>query len=223
MARRQVLVAVAGVAVVASLVVVGGLAASRSTPSTPGATATTSAIRTTTVAPRSPTPAPVPSIQVVPSSAHFTGAFPASCHSDGKHPDPACTPGSTRDTVTQATIGQTICVSGWTGTVRPSQSESGPEKLRGMKAYGVPVGQRSTTELDHFIPLELGGSNDTSNLWAQSSDIPNAAFRNSKDPVENRLADAVCGRVKGHQVTLLDAQRAIVTDWTTALARLGLA
>jgi hypothetical protein len=41
---------------------------------------------------------------------------------------------------------------------------------------------------------------------------------NKKDPVESRLHTAVCDG----KVTLAAAQRAMVTDWTTALSRLGL-
>jgi hypothetical protein len=41
---------------------------------------------------------------------------------------------------------------------------------------------------------------------------------NLKDPVETKLHTVVCSG----KVTLAAAQRAIVTDWTTALGRLGL-
>ena len=37
-------------------------------------------------------------------------------------PDPARTPGALNPEVTQATIGATICVRGWTQTVRPPQA-----------------------------------------------------------------------------------------------------
>ncbi|MFG2785940.1 hypothetical protein ACGFY7_50035 [Streptomyces prunicolor] len=45
-----------------------------------------------------------------------------------------------------------------------------------------------------------------------------SGVNNVKDPVETKLHTAVC---KG-AVTLSAAQKAIVTDWTTALSRLGL-
>jgi hypothetical protein len=41
---------------------------------------------------------------------------------------------------------------------------------------------------------------------------------NRKDPVETKLHTAVCAG----QVSLEAAQKAIVTDWTTALSALGL-
>lgn len=45
-----------------------------------------------------------------------------------------------------------------------------------------------------------------------------AGVNNRKDPVETKLHTAVCAR----KVTLVAAQKAIVTDWTTALNTLGL-
>ncbi|MFF2133704.1 hypothetical protein ACFVW1_52025 [Streptomyces olivochromogenes] len=41
---------------------------------------------------------------------------------------------------------------------------------------------------------------------------------NLKDPVETKLHTAVCTG----KVTLAAAQKAIVTDWSTALSKLGL-
>ena len=69
------------------------------------------------------------------------------------------------------------------------------------------------TELDHLVPLELGGSNDATNLWPEYPPTPNP-----KDKVENTLNAAVCdGRV-----SLAAAQKAIAADWLTAEKKLGL-
>jgi hypothetical protein len=75
----------------------------------------------------------------------------------------------------------------------------------------VPAG--TTSELDHLVSLELGGSNDEANLWPEIGKVPNP-----KDTVENDLHDAVCSG----KVTLAAAQQAIASDWTTAEQRLGL-
>jgi hypothetical protein len=91
-------------------------------------------------------------------------------------------------------------------------------KTAAMKSYGEPASLRSTVELDHLIPLELGGANDTSNLWPEVSDEPGQGFRNSKDQVENELKSAVCA----HRIAIADAQNAIATNWTTAESKLGL-
>jgi hypothetical protein len=70
---------------------------------------------------------------------------------------------------------------------------------------------RSTSELDHLVPLELGGSNDITNLWPEVGKVPNP-----KDKVEDALKRAVCAG----QVSLAAAQNAIAANWLTAEARL---
>ncbi len=72
-------------------------------------------------------------------------------------PDPVCTPGSVNPNVTQANIHQTICVKGWTATVRPSVSYTNGLKQQQMNAYGL-TGNLSSFEEDHLIPLEIGGN-----------------------------------------------------------------
>jgi hypothetical protein len=109
-------------------------------------------------------------------------------------------------------------VTGYTKTVRASRSASGQAKIKLMKIYGMSPGESETTELDHLVPLELGGSNDISNLWPEASDMPGKKFRNTKDGVEDRLKGDVCAG----RITLRRAQAAIAEDWTTAEARWGL-
>ncbi|MER7669582.1 hypothetical protein ABTY61_14080 [Kitasatospora sp. NPDC096128] len=132
-------------------------------------------------------------------------------------PDPSCTPGAYNPAVTQATIGQTICVSGWTATVRPPVSYTNALKTQQIAQYGYSDTNPADYEEDHLVPLELGGApRDPHNLW------PEPRYGNepaqSKDAVETRLKNAVCG----HKVTLSAARSAIAADWTTALSRLGL-
>lgn len=134
------------------------------------------------------------------------------CHVlPGPRPDPRCTPGAFDPAVTQANIRTTICRSGYTATVRPSVDQTDEAKRTLYLDYGIPRG--TTSELDHLVSLELGGSNDTANLWPEVGKIPNP-----KDKVENALHDAVCSG----KVTLAAAQQAIASDWTTAEQRLGL-
>jgi hypothetical protein len=130
----------------------------------------------------------------------------------GQLPDPHCTPGSVDPAITEANIATTICRSGYTGKVRPPESETSHAKFGvAYPAYRIP--DSATSELDHLVSLELGGSNDITNLWPEVGTIPNP-----KDKVENALRRAVCdGRV-----TLAAAQRAIAANWMTAQAKLGL-
>jgi hypothetical protein len=132
---------------------------------------------------------------------------PGSCHATGSgldsRPDPHCTPGALNPAVTQATIGQTICQTGWTGTVRPPESVTEADNAVSMDAYGD-SGPMGDYEYDHFVPLELGGAvNDARNLWPEPGASPNP-----KDAVEDDLREKVCDG----QMTLAQAQRAITTN-----------
>lgn len=132
----------------------------------------------------------------------------AQCHMRGALPDPNCTPGAVNPDVTQANIHQTICVSGFTATIRPSSSYTNRLKAQQMMQYGFTSESIHDFEEDHLISLELGGApSDPRNLWPEPDSSPNP-----KDKVENFLHDAVCaGRISLHE-----AQVRIATNWTTA-------
>jgi hypothetical protein len=150
------------------------------------------------------------------ASAQVVQRQPAagSCHAVGtglySRPDPRCTPGALNPAVRQSTIAATICSSGWTSTVRPSESVTEPEKFASMTAYGD-TGPPSAYEYDHFIPLELGGAvNDPRNLWPEPGASPNP-----KDAIEDELNHRVCDG----QMTLAEAQRAIAANWEALASR----
>ncbi|MFD7607680.1 hypothetical protein ACFWAN_46100 [Streptomyces mirabilis] len=136
--------------------------------------------------------------------------------------DPACTPGAISPAVTQANLKSTICrKGGYTSGIRPSTSVTGKEKALNAASYGY-KGRMGDAEYDHLISLQLGGDpNDPRNLWVEPPDPSHKAgggVNNRKDPVETKLHTAVCAG----KVTLTAAQKAVVTDWTTALSTLGL-
>jgi hypothetical protein len=136
----------------------------------------------------------------------------SSCRARGALPDPVCTPGITNPEVTQENIFQTICVPGWTRTIRPPTSYTIALKLRQMVEYGIQDLPPSAVEEDHLIPLAVGGHpTDPRNLWPEPWDGPDGAH--AKDRVENALHRLVCSG----QMSLEEAQRRIRTDWTTAL------
>ncbi|WP_433452650.1 hypothetical protein ACQPXS_31475 [Streptomyces sp. CA-142005] len=152
-------------------------------------------------------------LTVTTGSAHAAG-----CSQDYLPlPDPVCTPGDLNPDVTQDTIDSTICVSGWTATVRPPSSYTTALKKQQIAEYGYSDTNLSDYEEDHFVPLELGGApRSEENLWPE----PHYGDGTSadKDTVENKLKRAVCAG----DIGLADAQNAIMTDWTTALSSLGL-
>lgn len=117
--------------------------------------------------------------------------------------DPALNP-----EVTQATITETICAPGYTYTVRPSWYESAKLKLKLLKAHGETWVSAPKYQLDHIIPLCLGGSpTDPSNLQLEPID---EAYR--KDRVEIQAMRCVCAG----KVTLAEAQHDLTSDWQAA-------
>jgi hypothetical protein len=162
-----------------------------------------------------------------PSGTYTVQAQPApgSCHyrktADGQPlPDPACTPGAINPKVTPDNIADTICRGGYTSSIRPPANITGREKDANAQSYDY-TGNLHDAEYDHLISLELGGDpNDPRNLWVEPPSPGHQAGagpNNPKDQVENQLHSLIC---KG-QVALTDAQDAIASDWTTALATVG--
>ena len=76
-------------------------------------------------------------------------------------------------------------------------------------------------QYDYLIPLELGGDpNDRRNMWVEPPSPGHKASQgvsNPKDKMERQAAALVCH----HKVTLTVMQRAIATNWSTALAKVG--
>jgi hypothetical protein len=138
-------------------------------------------------------------------------ATTATCHVRGSLPDPVCTPGATDPRVTQDALTATVCVAGYTKTVRPPASYTDAIKRDQMRAYGL-TGSPADYEEDHLIPLALGGHpTDPRNLWPQPRRSIGGRAED-KDAVEDALHRDLCAG----RITLADAQRRIVTDWTTA-------
>lgn len=133
---------------------------------------------------------------------------------DDLHPNPDISPGATNPNVTQANIHQTICVSGWTATVRPPVSYTNNLKKEGITQYGYSDSKLKDYEEDHFIPLEVGGDpKDPKNLWPEPCDTKvsgETMGARQKDKVEDLLKKQVC--VTG-KITLKEAQDQIAGDW----------
>lgn len=128
------------------------------------------------------------------------------------YPDLTITPGAVASDVTQDNIKSTICVAGFTKPPRrPPSSYTDSLKVKGFDQYGLSDHRKGDYEEDHLISLELGGDpRDPKNLWPEpyNASIPDGGAR-YKDKVEKYLNLQVCGE----QMTLSEAQKAIVADW----------
>lgn len=122
------------------------------------------------------------------------------CHVSGVYPDHACTPGSVFDVDLEV-----MCTPGYTKEVR---NVSTTLKKKIYAAYGIAYPQPTGTyELDHLIPLALGGDNSEENLFPEAEG-PKPGFK-EKDVVEVYLHEEVCA---GH-LGLKAAQVQIANDW----------
>ena len=123
-------------------------------------------------------------------------------------------PGALNLQVTQVMIHQTICIAGWTATVRPSTSYTNAVKLKLIRERGLPDSDVTKYELDHFVPLALGGHpSSVENLWLQLWEGEQGAKK--KDQVEATLHRMVC---RG-QISLDQARLEIAADWSKAFDR----
>lgn len=133
------------------------------------------------------------------SSGH---AGPASLY-----PNSALTPGDVFPGVTS----KEVCTPGYATSVRAVTSA---EKDQVYKRYGV-KNEPGKDEVDHFVSLELGGSNALANLWPEPYE-PKPGAR-EKDKVENYLHTQVCNGA----MTLPQAQDAIRQDWYAVYLRIA--
>jgi hypothetical protein len=140
-------------------------------------------------------------------------AAAASCIVTDGAADSSCTPGVLNSDVTQATVRSTICVPGWTATIRPPASYTTALKNRQKITYGEADIPNSGLEEDHLVPLELGGApRDTANLWPEPrvAYAPAGRAAEDKDHEENALKKKVCA----DRLTLAAAQAQMLADWT---------
>ncbi len=144
------------------------------------------------------------------STAHQFGVQTktSGCQALNGLPDSACTPGAIFPDATK----DKICVTGYASSVRNVPQS---EKDQVYAEYGITSHYAGQYEVDHLVSLELGGSNDISNLWPEAAS-PKPGFH-EKDKVENYLHDQVCSGA----VSLQQAQIEIATDWLQVYQQMG--
>lgn len=123
------------------------------------------------------------------------------CQTRGLLPDPECTPGSVFEDASK----EEICVSGYSKKAR-NVSEKTRKKVFAMYGIDYPV-TFGSYELDHLIPLSLGGSNEISNLWPKSAEPFPGFFE--KNVTGNYLREEICAG----RVALSIAQEQIAKNW----------
>lgn len=129
-------------------------------------------------------------------------------------PISSLTPGAINAEVTQANISSTVCVKGWTKTVRPPRYYTNELKRHQIRQYGYANTNPRDYEEDHLIPLSVGGNpTDPLNLWPQPRNSEWGADR--KDELEFAMYKAVCNR----EVSLAEARQAFATNWIEAYRR----
>jgi hypothetical protein len=159
-------------------------------------------------APKINSPIPSQISQLTPnSSASQSGVLgvqtkTSGCLTENGLPDPQCSPGAIFPNVTK----DQVCTPGYSSSVR-NVSQSTKNKV--FEEYGLPPTghQPGEFEVDHIISLELGGSNDISNLWPEAAE-PRPGYH-EKDRVENYLHDQICSGV----IRLEQAQQKISSNW----------
>jgi hypothetical protein len=116
-------------------------------------------------------------------------------------PNSYSTPGAT----TKANAKQ-ICAADYEQSLKPV---AGWQKSTALERYGV-RSDSFTGELDHLIPVSLGGSHDPDNLW------PMPSQGEMTPAAKARLAERLKVMVCDGKMSLKDAQTAFKKDWTKA-------
>ncbi len=124
-------------------------------------------------------------------------------------PDRSCSPGAYYSRLTK----RVICSGSFrTGAIRNVPQA---EKFRVEREYGMAASYYGDTiEIDHIVPLELGGSNAIANLFPEPGNGP--ANYHVKDALENRAKAAVCDG----QLSLRAARRGFAMNWEAFYRRL---
>ena len=116
--------------------------------------------------------------------------------------------------ISQSNINETICRKGYTKTVRPSTIYTNGVKKKLLREAGLVEADASLYELDHIVPLALGGHpRKLSNLMLQPWEGSEGAKQ--KDRLERKMQNMVC---RG-DIALTNAQHEIGSDWMTAYVR----
>jgi hypothetical protein len=156
-----------------------------------------------------------PTITRLITAAAFTLMTTAS-YAQSSLPRPDLTPGATDSQITQDNIDTTVCVPGYTQTVRPPESYTTQLKRQQIRQYGYADRKLRSYEEDHLIALSIGGApRDPRNLWPEPRNPADGWTVAKKDQLEVTLQKLVCAKM----IPLAEAQQAIADNWTVAYGK----
>lgn len=147
-------------------------------------------------------PLPIPSVTSTLEKASVTSPANYVRQEGTVLPDPKVTPGAVFPDVTT----EQVCDLHYTLGIRQPHFN---DKVTAFSNYGVSIHERDRYEVDHLVPVSLGGSNAMTNLWPQPRTPEGAPQKNE---LEAHLRALVCS----HQLDLTAAQKAIAMDWPAA-------
>ena len=136
-------------------------------------------------------------------------AMSASAALAGDLPNSEITPGLADPALTK----DALCAPGF--SPKANRNVPSARKKAIYKVYGMaPDSPPCPCEVDHLIPLGIGGSNRPRNLWPQPySTVPWNS--KAKDQLEIKLRTEVCAGT----IELSAAQQEIATDWIAAYTK----
>ena len=138
-------------------------------------------------------------------------------------PDPECSPGDAFPLTTIQIKGKyaqepggvivgDICIPGYSANIRDVSQKT---KEAVYKKYGVVSRVTGEYEMDHIIPLAIGGTNEVANLFPQPA-LPKPGFH-QKDMCEVCFKNMVC---RG-ELDIKEAQDIMAKNWTRCLVMCG--
>ena len=129
-------------------------------------------------------------------------SVPTSAAEPPSLPDPIMTPGAVDPSATR----DVVC----NGTTRSRRHVSTAMKASVLAGYNIPDAESPFYEIDHLVPLAIGGANVVANLWPEPW-----AEAVQKDVLEVELQRRVCHGL----LPQAEAQREVAADWAAAYTR----
>ena len=120
-------------------------------------------------------------------------------------PDPILTPGHVSDLPMEVVMNP--------GYAAANRRVPGWIRVKVFSRYGIGRKEWSFYDIDHLVPLSLGGTNELNNLW------PHAWTSLFNPRKKAKLEGRLRLMVKRKRLQLKEAQQLLMTDWIAAYQR----